>query len=317
MKLKIMRLGVYIHGSSPFRPKESIQEYYDLALKFEKLGCDTLWFADHLIRTPDPNRAPLYETWALISAIAARTSKIRLGTMVTPITFRNLGYFAKMITTIDHISEGRVIAGLGTGWYEKEHTIFNIPLPPLKERFKLLEETLVLLKQLWMDESVTSPSDFTIKLKDAYINPKPKARPHPPILIGGSGEKKTLKFVARYAQMANFGGTEETIRQKIEVLKNHCNIENRDFGDILVTTNRAIVMGEDEQEVEIGIQNYCARFTELGMNPPDRSSFRANRLVGTPSQVKSQLQNLEDLGVGMVNLTINDSRTEELLSDLF
>ncbi|MFV2014913.1 MAG: LLM class flavin-dependent oxidoreductase, partial [Candidatus Heimdallarchaeota archaeon] len=218
-----MKLGVYIHGSSPFFPKESFEEYKRLTTYYENIGINTLWFADHLIRTPDPNKSAIFETWSLIAGLSTITSKIKFGTMVTPITYRNIGVFAKMISSVDHMSKGRLIVGLGTGWYDKEHQMFNIDYPDLKLRFSLLEDYIQGLIELWLKDGPINFHSDTIKLRNAYLNPKSFQKPYPPILIGGSGEKKTLLLVAKYANMSNFGGDNKNIQDKLKVLEKHCN----------------------------------------------------------------------------------------------
>ncbi|MCE7736680.1 MAG: LLM class flavin-dependent oxidoreductase [Candidatus Heimdallarchaeota archaeon] len=314
--MKNMKLGVYIHGSSPFHPKESFDEYKRLTKYYENIGIETLWFADHLIRTPDPNKSGLFETWSLIAGLSTITDKIKFGTMVTPITYRNIGVFAKMISTIDHMSKGRIIVGLGTGWYNKEHQMFNINYPTLKQRFVMLEDYVKGLLALWMSEDTVEYQSDSIELNAAYLNPQSYQRPHPPILIGGSGEQKTLKLVAKYAQMSNFSGNNETLVHKLSILKGHCEAIGRDFNEITPTTNMAAIIGLTKDEVEEGIKNYRKRFVELGMRAPAKETFAKNRLVGTPEEVCNRVKELENLGIKAVNITINDSKSEQYLSDV-
>ncbi len=309
-----MKLSVYLHGSSPFNPKTTIEEYVNLATKYEKYGLDTLFFADHLIRTPDPNKSPLYETWTLMSALAMVTKRIRFGTMVTPVTFRNIGVFAKMISTIDHISNGRVTVGLGNGWYQKEHEMFSLEFGTMRERMTTLEYWLQDLMLLWKAEETTNVSGNI--LKNAYLNPKPLQKPHPPILIGGGGEKVTLKYVAKYAQMSNFGGSIETLQNKINVLEKHCDNAGRKLSDITITTNMAAIIGSTENEVNESVEIYRTKLAEFGQKVPSLDDFKKNRLVGTPEQIMEQIDLREDIGINMINLTINDKRSEDLVVNL-
>ena len=309
-----MDLGVYIHGSSPFYPKTDVSDYIQLAKEYDELGFQTLWFADHLIRTPDPNKSSLFETYTLITALSQHTKKIRFGTMVSPIGFRNLGLFAKMISTIDHLSNGRITVGLGTGWHGKEFDMFGIPFPTLKDRFKELERYIQGLKSLWGEDNVSMESE--IKLENAYLNPKPLQEPHPPILIGGGGEKKTLRLVAKYGQMSNFGGTNENIQHKLQVLKQHCQDAQTDFDKIITTTNMALILGKNPEEVSELISNYRNRFVELGLSPPSVDNFGKNRIVGTKNEVLSRIDGLADIGIKEVNFTINDPKTQENLKIL-
>jgi alkanesulfonate monooxygenase SsuD/methylene tetrahydromethanopterin reductase-like flavin-dependent oxidoreductase (luciferase family) len=306
-----MKLSVYLHGSSPFNPKTSIEEYVNLAKRYENDGLDTLWFADHLIRTPDPNKSPLYETWTLISALAMVTKKIRFGTMVTPVTFRNIGVFAKMISTIDHVSDGRITVGLGNGWYEKEHECFALEFGTMQERMRTLEYWLQDLLALWnADEAVIINGNI---LKNAYLNPKPLQKPHPPILIGGGGEKVTLKYVAKYAQMSNFGGSVETLQNKIKVLEKHCDDAGRNISDITTTTNMAAIIGLDDKEVNQAVNEYRTKLKNFGHTVPSLQDFARNRLVGTPEQILEQIDIRKEIGIDMINMTINDKRSEDLV----
>ncbi|OLS25016.1 MAG: Pyrimidine monooxygenase RutA [Candidatus Heimdallarchaeota archaeon LC_2] len=311
-----MKLGVYIHGSSPFNPKVTFDEYSQLAIFYENAGVETLWFADHLIRTPDPNESPLFETWSLIAGLSTITETIKFGTMVSPVTFRNIGLFAKMISTIDHMSNGRIIVGLGSGWYEKEHEMFDLQYPDLKTRSKLLEDSIEALIQLWTSPNKVNFQSDSFTLKNAYLNPKPIQKPHPPILIGGGGEKITLLQVAKYAQMSNFSGNIETIKHKLTVLKNHCSNIGRNYDEIIPTINMAAVIGKNQGEVEIGVEQYRDRFLQLGMTPPSLSGFADNRLVGTPEQIGEQIDKLKIIGVKEINITINDKTSEKYLPEV-
>lgn len=315
-----MKLGVYIHGSSPFKPKETVSEYITLAKQYETDGFDSLWFADHLIRTPDPNKSPLYEAWSLIAGLSMVTEKIRFGTLVSPITFRNIGVFAKLISTIDHLNNGRTIVGLGNGWFDREHSMFDVSFGTVKSRMDILESYLQNLIALWTDDDVTSTEQSPIKLKNAYLNPKPIQKPSPPILIGGGGEKRTLKMVAKYAQMSNFGGSIENLVHKLSVLENHCENVGRNFKEIIPTTNRAVIIGKSAEEVSISIENYRNRLGELGMTVPSLDDFGKNRLIGTPEQIAEQIAEINEIGIKMIILTINDQQSEmyagELLRDL-
>lgn len=304
-----MKLGIYIHGSSPFNPKENIAEYIKLAKRYENNGFDSLWFADHLIRTPDPNKSGLFESWSLIAGLSMITKNIRFGTLVSPVTFRNIGVFAKTVSTIDHLNQGRTIVGLGNGWFEKEHDMFDIPFGTTKSRMDLLENNIKNLIALWTEKEVNSTDQ--IKLKNAYLNPKTVQQPHPPILIGGGGEKRTLKMVAKYAQMSNFGGIIENINHKLSILKNHCQDIGRNFNEIIPTTNRAAIIGLTQDEVEKGIKNYRNRFAELGMKVPTVDNFAKNRLVGTPEQIAEQITELKEIGIKLTILTLNDQTSEK------
>ncbi|MHA2250935.1 MAG: LLM class flavin-dependent oxidoreductase [Candidatus Kariarchaeaceae archaeon] len=311
-----MKLGIYLHGSSPFRPKDTITEYTRLAKHYERAGFDSLWFADHLIRTPDPNKSPRLETWSLIAGLSMITKKIRFGTLVTPITFRNIGVFAKMVSTIDHLNNGRTIVGLGNGWYSREHSMFGIPFGNTKSRMDLLENYVQNLIALWKNDDITTQDPSIIHLAEAYLNPKPIQQPYPPILIGGGGEQRTLKMVAQFAQMSNFGGILEELSRKIGILEDHCTEVDRDFKEITITTNRALIVRKTTGAIDAAITDYQKRFATLGMNVPSRKDFNKNRLVGTPVEIADQIMRLDEIGINKIILTINDEQSEKLAGEI-
>ncbi|MFX0066467.1 MAG: LLM class flavin-dependent oxidoreductase [Candidatus Hermodarchaeota archaeon] len=309
-----MKFGVNIHSSSPFRPITAIEDYLKMAKKYEQDGLDSLWFADHLIRTPDPQKSDLFETWTLIAGLSIPTSKIRFGTLVTPIGFRNIGLFAKMVSTIDHLTNGRVNVGLGAGWYQREYDMFNIPFGTLKERFHLLEGYIKTLLALWKGEEYTH--EESPRVSRGYLAPKPIQKPHPPILIGGGGEKRTLKLVAKYAQMSNFSATNEGIKHKLSILENHCAAVGRDFKEIEPTITRALCCGKTPEEVDEIVKWYRNRLKELRGTAPSREDFSKDRFVGTPDQIISQISEVRDLGVKHILFTINDEKSSELCGEI-
>ncbi|MHA2276155.1 MAG: LLM class flavin-dependent oxidoreductase, partial [Candidatus Kariarchaeaceae archaeon] len=235
---------------------------------------------------------------------------------VTPVSFRNFGPFAKLMSTVDHISNGRITLGLGTGWHAQEHKMFDIDYPNIQSRYTLLEDTIRALIKLWTSDKAINFQSESIKLSGAYLNPKPVQKPHPPILIGGGGEKRTLKLVAKYAQMSNFGGNNETIFHKLSILENHCDQIGRNFNEIEPTTNMAAIIGSNDEEVNLGIRKYRKRFQELGILPPPMDTFDKNRLVGTPEQIIGRIEELSSLGIRSINITINDSQSEKYLEKI-
>jgi len=310
-----MQLGVYLHGSSPFSPKETIDDYIDLVNRYEEANIHSIWFADHLIRTPDPNQSPLYETWTLMAGLARETTTMIFGTMVSPVTFRKFGPFAKQVVTTDHLLEGRLILGLGAGWSFKEYPMWGVDLPSTKQRLDTLEEWLEAFNLLFESSEPVDYDGRYVNLKQAYLNPKPVIGAIP-LLIGGGGEQVTLKLVAKYGSYSNFGGDRDTIKHKLNVLWNHCDEVGRDRTEITPTTNQALILGKTKDDVEEGIKNYLDRFRTVGRDPPSRDSFADNRLVGTVDEVANQLGELEDIGIDLTVMTINDPHSSELVNEL-
>jgi F420-dependent oxidoreductase-like protein len=186
------------------------------------------WLFDHFMPvTMDPT-GPVLEGWTLLAALAAQTERVRVGIMVSSNTFRHPALLAKEGATVDRISRGRLDFGIGAGWHEMEHTAYGIPLNAPGERIQRLGEACEVVLKLWTEEVATFDGQY-YQLRDAHFEPKPVQQPHPPIVIGGSGEKRTLRVVARYADIWNFAaGTLDEFRHKNAVLDEHCRAIGRD-----------------------------------------------------------------------------------------
>jgi F420-dependent oxidoreductase-like protein len=178
---------------------------------------------------------PMLEAYLSLAHVAAVTDRIRLSALVTGATYRHPGLLGKTVTTLDRLSNGRALLGIGAGWYEREHLGLGVPFPSTAERFERLEETLQICRQLWSDDD--GPYDGThFRLAETICVPPPVAQPHPPIMIGGAGEKKTLRFVAQYAQWCNiFGSSPEVMEHKLAVLRGHCEAVGTDYDAIRKT----------------------------------------------------------------------------------
>ena len=195
------------------------------------------WFQMENLGGPDE---PMLEGYLSLAHVAAVTETIRLSTLVTGGTYRHPGLLAKIVTTLDRLSGGRALLGIGAGWYEREHRGLGVPFPSTAERFERLEETLQICLQMWSDDN--GPYDGAhFRLAETVCVPPPLAQPHPPILIGGAGERKTLRFVAEYAQWCNiFGETPEVMKHKLSVLRGHCQAAGTDYDAIRKTMITAI-----------------------------------------------------------------------------
>jgi F420-dependent oxidoreductase-like protein len=211
-------------------------------------GVDTVWLSDHLLQAA-PGSAPdseMLEAYTTLGFLAARTERVRLGTMVSAATFRPPALLIKAVTTLDVLSGGRAWLGLGAGYHEDEAREMGLPLPPVPERFERLEETLRLALQMWRDDR----SQFEgrhYRLERPVNSPPPLQRPHPPILIGGMGERRTLRLVAQYGDACNLfdipdGGA--TVRHKLAVLARHCEALGRPYGEIEKTLSTRLTPGE-------------------------------------------------------------------------
>jgi F420-dependent oxidoreductase-like protein len=228
-------------------------------------GLDTVWLADHLIQA-DPTSVPdseMLEAYTTLGFLVAHTQRVRLGTMVTGVTFRPPSLLIKAVTTLDVLSGGRAWLGVGAGYHEDEARAMDLPLPPVGERFERLEETLQLAAQMWRDDR--SPfAGRHYRLERPVNNPLPITKPHPPILIGGMGERKTLRLVARYANACNlFDIPDEgkTIRHKLDVLARHCDAVGRPYQEIEKTVSTRLEPGESPDK----FAQRCAALAALGL----------------------------------------------------
>jgi F420-dependent oxidoreductase-like protein len=192
-----------------------------------------------------PAEEPMLEGYTGLGYLAGVTSKLQLGLLVTGVTYRHPGLLAKIVATLDVLSEGRAFLGIGAAWYEREHLALGVPYPPLKERFERLEETLQIVQQMWSDDD--GPYSGThYQLAETLCHPAPLQSPRPPILIGGSGEKKTLRLVAQYGDACNlFDAGPDAVAHKIEVLRGHCADVGRDPSEIDITVTSAIEPDRD------------------------------------------------------------------------
>jgi F420-dependent oxidoreductase-like protein len=197
---------------------------------------DAGWTFDHLDPIFSDRDGAVFEGWTMLAALSGIVQRIRLGVMVTGNTYRHPAVLANMAATLDVISGGRLEIGLGTGWVEAEHTAYGIPLPPWKERFDRLEETCEILHLLFTEDHADFDGSF-YRLEGAKALPKPIQKPHPPIVIGGTGEKRTLRIAALWADQWNLpGGDPDMLRHKVEVLYGHCADVGRDPTEIEVST---------------------------------------------------------------------------------
>lgn len=200
----------------------------------EDVGYSSIWVMDHLFQIPQvgPAHLEMLEAYTALGFIAANTKTASLGTMVTGVTYRHPGFLCKQVSTLDVLSGGRAWLGIGAAWFEREHLGLGIPFPPLKERFERLEETLQICLQMWSSEDGPFEGKH-YQLRETLNSPQSLQKPHPPILVGGSGEKKTLRIVARYANACNVrADSVEAVRHRFEVLRRHCEAIGRDYNEI-------------------------------------------------------------------------------------
>ena len=252
---------------------------------------------DHFHQIPNVGQLqePMLEGWTTQSVVAAFSSRIKLGTLVTGIVYRHPSVLAKVGATLDVLSKGRLIMGIGAAWNMDEATAYGIPFPPVKERLRRLEEAVQIIRKMWTEEKASFSGKF-YQIQDAYCNPKPIQKPHPPIMIGGSGERRTLKIVAKYGDACNLFGSAETVKKKLEVLRKHCDSVGRDYQSITKSRLGRVVIDKDREEVMEAVK---------GM-PEER--LREYAIYGTPEEVRRQVEAFRDAGIDYLIVNLQPDR---------
>jgi alkanesulfonate monooxygenase SsuD/methylene tetrahydromethanopterin reductase-like flavin-dependent oxidoreductase (luciferase family) len=283
--------------------KRTWQEAKENSLEFEAMGYDSLWVCDHLYGPQSP-QIPILEAWSLVSAVAAVTSKVEIGTLVTPAGMRNAAQLGKVIATIDNIAEGRIIPGLGAGWMPREFTDFGVPFLSTGQRLGQLRETVELLKRMWTEPSVSYDGKY-VKAANLVCEPKPVRVP--PILIGGAGEKVTLKLAAQHADIwNNLAGHQAALPRKAEILKEHCKAVGRDPSSITISQQCLVTIAPDEASAGPMVDTAKKIF---GGHMGDPTGPLA--IAGSPQRVREQIQKHIDLGCTMFVMEFFGRDTKE------
>ncbi|MEU7620674.1 LLM class F420-dependent oxidoreductase [Micromonospora rifamycinica] len=279
-----MRLGLhYWNYSTPADPAAIAPTLIETATVAEEAGFASFTVMDHYFQMEAmaPAEEPMLEAYTTLGFVAARTSRMTLGVLVTGVMYRYPGLLAKIVTTLDVLSGGRARLGIGASWYEREQHGLGVPVVPVAERFERLEETLRICRQMWSDDNGPFEGRH-YRLAETLNSPQPLRRPHPPIMIGGSGEKKTLLLVARYADACNlFGSSPAEVAHKLDVLRGHCAAEGRDYDAIDKTV---IMMRPPLADVDAFLAE-VAGYAALGVTEvqvtPDRHPVEFTRRVAT------------------------------------
>ena len=260
----------------------------------EQAGLDSVWMADHFM-FPDaehPEREmPLFDCLIALAAIAASTSRVRIGELVLGVPYRNPAHLAKMVATLDVISHGRAIVGLGAGWFEPEFAAYGWPFPTVTERLEMLEEAVQVVDRMLTQRSA-SFSGRHYRVADAYNDPMPIQKPRPPIMVGGGGEQRTLRIVAQYADFCNVNGDPETCARKFEVLRRHCEDIGRSPESITRCSDVSILVASNERELARKLE----RFGDQDFH-----------LIGTPEQVVDGLRAYARAGTQYVTFDLPDA----------
>ena len=282
-----VKLGILLWSQAASWP-----EMLDAAKRVDRLGYDHLWTWDHLYAIFGDPYQQIFEGWSLLAAWARETERTRLGLLVGANTFRNPGVVAKTAATLDHLSDGRAILGIGGAWMEPEHRAHGIDFGTgFGQRLDWLDESVAAMRQMLDGKSVTSAAGGRYAFDDLRHAPAP-VQPHLPIMIGGSGEKKTLRTVARYADMWNAMGTTELMAHKIDVLREHCAAVGRDISEIEFTLGiKATIRDTEEEAVRVWKAAMEHNRTPMANVENDNTFWN-----GTPQQLANRLRPYVEMG---------------------
>ena len=277
---------------------EAYETMTRVAQEAEALGFHSIWLYDHFHTVPVPSQEVTFECWISTAALARDTRRVRIGQMVTCNGYRNPALLAKMASTVDVLSHGRLDFGIGAGWFEQEYRAYGYPYPGTRERLQRLHEAIQIILAMWTQDEATFEGTY-YQVKGAINQPKGVQRPHIPLLIGGEGEKVTLRLVAQYGDACNVGGDIANVKHKFAVLKQHCEELGRDYNSIRRTTLIDDCAIAETEEAAI------AKLT-----PAQRSNLeelRQTQLIGTPSMIRQRLAEYQEAGVQEIVIRFVDA----------
>ena len=278
----------------------------DRAVAGEEAGFSSVWVMDHLFQLPPlggPDQ-PMLEAYTLLGALAARTERVQLGTLVTGVTYRNPGLLAKIITTLDIVSKGRAILGIGAAWYDVEHEGLGFEYPRDKVRLDRLEEAVQICRAMFREDHVSfSGEHYTVS--DARNLPRPIRDGGPRIMIGGGGEQRTLKLVAQYADACNVSGPVDVVRHKLEVLDRHCASVGRDPSEIQKTAMAIALVTENDEQTEAT--------KEMIRSAADEATV-AGSLIGSVEEMADLVVPYVEAGVDEMILSLAFGSAEDVSS---
>ena len=275
-----------------------------LAQQADAADWDSLWVYDHFHTVPEPTEEATHEAWTLMAAFAASTSRIRLGQMCTCMSYRPPAYLAKVAATVDHVSGGRAMMGIGGGWYEHEWRAYGYGFPPVGERLGRLREGVEIMTQAWRDGIATLDGKY-YQVDGAIVRPLPLQPGGIPLWIAGGGEKVTLKIAAQYADYTNFGTTLQEFTAKSEILRGHADALGRDFSTITRSAEFFVVIGDSAADAQRRVDALVTRWSRvIGTAAAEQvaSSYRdgigdGRTLVGTADQVRDRIADWRAAGV--------------------
>src|SRR6266852_6027944 len=269
-------------------PSEANETMTRVAQEADALGYHSIWLYDHFHTVPTPTQEVTFECWTSTAALARDTKRVRLGQMVTCNSYRNPALLAKMASTVDALSHGRLDFGIGAGWYEEEYVAYGYPFAGTHERLERLREAVEITLAMWTQEEANFEGTY-YQVRGAINQPKGVQKPHIPLLIGGGGEKVTLRLVAQYGDACNVGGDIATIKHKLAVLKHHCEELGRDYESI----RRTLLI--DDCAIAETEEAALAKLTPTQLN--NLEELRQTQLIGTPTMIRKRLAEYEEAGI--------------------
>lgn len=266
------------------------QDLRDTWKLIDSLGYDTAWTFDHFFAILSDPAGPCFEGWMSLAALAAETTRVQAGVLVSGNTYRHPAVLAKMGATLDHTSGGRLIMGIGAGWFEGEHAAYGIHFGTTAERIHRLDEAAEIIKRLWAEKQVTFEGQY-YQLRDAYCEPKPLQQPRPPIMIGGAGEKLTLRVVAKHADQWNTFGPPALFRHKLAVLGEHCAAVGRNIDEIEISWAGAAAVTDSKATKDALVNGMAKAFGR----PVEE--IEPGLLVGSAGEVRERIERFVEAGV--------------------
>jgi F420-dependent oxidoreductase-like protein len=282
----------------------SYDEQLELARLAERLGFEAFFRSDHYLSFPGPDDNPTTDAWTVLAGIARETTRIRLGTLVSPVTFRHPGSFAKVVTTADEMSRGRIEVGVGAGWNEPEHRKLGLAFPEIVERADLMEDELAILHGLWEEPAGWSFEGKKLRIESASFAPKPIQRPHPPIIVGGEGSPRSLRLAARYADEYNMSSSDpDTCAEAFARLDEECRKIGRDPAAVARSVMTGFLIGADVGELA---RRVADQMKMVGEARSDAGGWlearRARWVAGTPDQARAMVARFEAAGAQRIML---------------
>ena len=312
-----MRIGAMIpqgwrmdlHGIPP-------ENQWDTILKasksIENLNYESVWVYDHFHTVPSPTQDPTFECWSLMAALSQVTEKVRIGQMCTCNSYRNPAYLTKVASTIDSMSGGRLEFAIGAGWYDQEYKAYGYDYPSAGIRLKMLEEALQIYIAMNTEQKATFEGEY-YSIKNAINQPKPLQKPYPPLWVCGGGEKVTLKLLAKYGDYGNWDVDVEGFIHKSEILKNHCEQQERDYSSIKKTLHTNVIIGENQKDLD----NKIDKISSVTGIP--REMYEDKPLVGTQEKVFNTVDEFKSVDCSYIIAYIPDivwGNSLEILSEM-